>query len=102
MPRLSVTSLDRTISWYRDTLGFKVGMTWPDQNPTFVILDRDEITVQFYVAEAGAHPTGDATLSFDVEDVLAIHAMLAGATAIEWGPEVYWYGRREFAVKDPD
>ena len=23
------------------------------------------------------------------------------ALPIEWGPEVYWYGRREFAIRDP-
>jgi hypothetical protein len=31
-----------------------------------------------------------------------MHADLAGVVPIEWGPEVYFYGRREFAVRDPD
>lgn len=102
MPRLPVGNLARTIAWYRDVLGFTAGVTWPDENPTFVILERDEITVQFYETERGTGRTGDATLSFDVDSVLEIHAKLANRVTIDWGPEVYWYGRREFAVKDPD
>ena len=31
-----------------------------------------------------------------------MHRALSGHLPIEWGPEVYWYGRREFAVRDPD
>ena len=27
---------------------------------------------------------------------------LSGRLPIQLGPEVYWYGRREFAVRDPD
>jgi hypothetical protein len=44
---------------------------------------------------------GHGTLSFDVNDARAIHATLQGRMTVEWGPEVYWYGRREFAVSDP-
>ena len=102
MPRLPVRNLDTTIAWYRDVLGFQPGMTWPDENPTFVILDRDDITVQFYSGDDVPLETGNATLSFDVDDAIAIHAQIAQRVPIEWGPEVYWYGRREFAVKDPD
>lgn len=45
---------------------------------------------------------GACELVFDVEDVRGLHASLAGAVPVEWGPEVYFYGRREFAVRDPD
>ena len=33
---------------------------------------------------------------------MALHARVAGSVAIEWGPEVYHYGCREFAIKDPN
>ena len=42
------------------------------------------------------------TLYLDVEDALAMHEELQGRVAIEWGPEVYFYQRREFAFRDPD
>jgi hypothetical protein len=32
---------------------------------------------------------------------MAIHSALVDHAEIEWGPEVYWYGRREFAIRDP-
>ena len=41
------------------------------------------------------------TLYFDVSDALACSG-LKGKVTIEWGPEVYFYQRREFAFRDPD
>jgi len=31
---------------------------------------------------------------------MGLHDRVAGNAKIEWGPEVYSYGRREFAIKD--
>lgn len=31
-----------------------------------------------------------------------MHGDIATRVAIEWGPEVYFYGRREFGFRDPD
>ena len=31
-----------------------------------------------------------------------LHKSLLDRVTIEWGPEVYSYGRREFAIRDPD
>jgi hypothetical protein len=28
--------------------------------------------------------------------------LLRGHVRVDWGPEVYWYGRREFSFRDPD
>ena len=100
-PRLPVADLDRTITFYTEFLGFDCGALWPEHEPTFAILDRDQINVQFEVAEKGVR-VGNATLSFDVEDALAVKELLNGRVRIEWGPEVYWFGRREFAIRDPD
>jgi catechol 2,3-dioxygenase-like lactoylglutathione lyase family enzyme len=103
MPRLPVADLERSVAFYSGRLGFQVGSVWPEQAPTFAILYRDEVCVQLIVVDApDIEHVGHATLSFDVDDVKGLHDALAGHVAIEWGPEVYWYGRREFAVKDPD
>jgi len=83
-------------------LGFKLGLLWPENAPTFAILDRDYASVQFcLIASPGDVPVERATLCFEVDDVRALHANLGGRIAVEWGPEVYWYGRREFAIRDP-
>ena len=102
MPRLPVADLQPTIAFYRDLLGFTVGPLWPEDEPSFALFDRDDVCVQFYVADRSkAEVVGHGTLSFEVDDATAMHAALEGRAPIEWGPEVYWYGRREFAIRDP-
>ena len=99
-PRLPVRNLARTIEFYTSMLGFETS-TWPADKPTFVILDREGANLQFYVSEE-SNPCGHGTISIDTDDARALHAALAGKVAIDWGPEVYWYGRREFSFHDPD
>lgn len=36
------------------------------------------------------------------DDVLKLHKKLAAELEVAWGPEVYSFGSREFAVLDPD
>lgn len=106
-PRLPVNDVTRTIGFYTETLGFRLELVWPDNQPTFAIVERDGLAVQFYVPEhhpdmMPGPPIGDSIVNFDVTDVRALHEVLKGRVPIEWGPEVYWYGRREFAVRDPN
>lgn len=99
-PRLPVRTLARTIEFYTSLLGFEPS-PWPADEPTFVILYRDDTSLQFYVSEQG-DDCGFGTISIDTDDARAVHAALVGKVTIEWGPEVYWYGRREFSFNDPD
>jgi catechol 2,3-dioxygenase-like lactoylglutathione lyase family enzyme len=102
IPRLPVVDLKRAIGFYTSILGFKLDLIWPESAPSFAILHRDSASVQFYTAtEPPAEPVGHATIYFDVDDTHALHAILHGCVPVEWGPEVYWYGRREFAIRDP-
>jgi catechol 2,3-dioxygenase-like lactoylglutathione lyase family enzyme len=103
-----VADLERTIAFYTRTLGFRVAVLWPEGRPTFCILQRDGVGLGFFVAGVGEGegrtptPPGGADLYIEVENVLALHAELKDKVAVEWGPEVYFYGRREFAFQDPD
>jgi catechol 2,3-dioxygenase-like lactoylglutathione lyase family enzyme len=103
-PRLPVADLRRTIPFYTQTLGFRVAVLWPRVQPTFCILDRDQVSVSFYMPDEHRPTvaTGAGELSIDVEDVRGLHAALKDKVAVEWGPEVYFYGRREFAIRDPN
>ena len=47
-------------------------------------------------------PSLSGQLWIEVDDVRALYARLAGKLSIECGPEVYDYGRSEFAIKDPN
>ncbi len=101
-PRLPVNDLRRSIDFYTGVLGFGAGPVSPEGSPPFVLLDRDDVCVQFYLADKlKGEPVDHCTLSFDVSDARTSHAGLVGLAADEWGPEVYWYGRREFAIRDP-
>jgi catechol 2,3-dioxygenase-like lactoylglutathione lyase family enzyme len=102
MPRLPVADLRKAVEFYTQTLGFDCGL-WPDDDaPTLAVLARDGVNVQFYLPEPrGSEPVGHGTLSFEVSDVRALHKRLSASLPVEWGPEVYHYRRREFAVRDP-
>jgi catechol 2,3-dioxygenase-like lactoylglutathione lyase family enzyme len=99
-----VADLGRTIAFYTRVLGFQVSVLWPDEKPTFAILDRDEVSLGFFTPDAhrGQVTIGTADLYLGTEDVLGLHAAIKDRVKIEWGPEVYFYGRQEFAVRDPD
>lgn len=77
---------------------------WPENHPTFAILDRDAVSLGFFTPEAsrGRVTIGTADLYLGADDVLAMHAAIKDDVQVEWGPEVFFYGRREFAIRDPD
>ena len=100
-PRLPVSDLTRTVEFYTAVLGFTAGDAWPQDRPTFAILVRDEVALHFYVAD-GAVSVGSGAIYIDVDDGERVFEHLAGRVAVDWGPEVYWYGRYEFSFKDPN
>ena len=103
IPRLPASDLSRTIAFYRDLLGFDEDVSWPDDVPTFVILRRDYTSVGFFTpSEHQPGPPGYAELYIEVSNATALHEDLSSRVSVEWGPEVFAYGRREFAVRDPN
>lgn len=102
IPRLPVLDLQRTMQFYVEVLGFRMDVSWPEGQPTFVILSRGAASIGFFAGEHQAGPAGYAELYFRVTEAAALHEQLASHVSIEWGPEVYGYGRREFAIRDPD
>jgi catechol 2,3-dioxygenase-like lactoylglutathione lyase family enzyme len=104
VPRLPVADLARTVAFYTRVLGFRVSVLWPDDRPTFANLDRDAVSLGFFTPDAhrGQLTIGTADLYLGANDVRALNAAIKDVVKVEWGPEVYFYGRREFAVRDPD
>lgn len=106
-PRLPAQDLPRTIEFYCRLLGFEVDVLWPEELPEFVILKRDGVQLGFYRATRDAQTTGKTQcgggdLYLEVVDLPDIFLAVKDQVTIEWGPEVYFYGRREFAFRDPD
>lgn len=103
-PRLHVHDLQRAIRFYSQVLGFTVDAEFPPVQPTFAMLTRDGLGLQLGGIDGPrrADQRSTCTLWMDVEDVRAMHRQIARSVEIEWGPEVFFYGRREFGIRDPD
>lgn len=101
-PRLPVSDAAASMAFYRDVLGFEVTVAWPDLEPTFYIVERDGVAVGLVGPDEHRQRIGDVELYIEVSDALAVHAAVRDRVGVEWGPEVYSYGRREFGLRDPD
>src|SRR4051812_27656082 len=97
-PRLHIADFTRSVAFYRDVLGFEVLATFPDAQPSFALLARDGVGLQIGGIDTVKRPQDPptVTLYFDVRDALAMHQQLKQKVKIEWGPDVYFYHRREF------
>jgi catechol 2,3-dioxygenase-like lactoylglutathione lyase family enzyme len=103
-PRFPVADLPRTIDFYRRLLGFRQDIAWPEDNPTFCILQRDQVSLGFFTPDEHrpSTTTGNGEFYIEIAGMQALLDAIRNKVTIEWGPEVYWYGRREFAIRDPD
>jgi uncharacterized glyoxalase superfamily protein PhnB len=102
-PMLKTVDMAQTLRYYTATLGFTVRTLWPEAGPTFCLLEREGVLLSFFADKDGhyqATPCLTGQITFDVEDVKTLYAQLEGKVEVLWGPEVYSYGRREFAVRD--
>lgn len=100
VPRLAVADLRRSIDYYTTVLGFEPGSP-VSEDAVFAILAREDVRLQLIKIDQW-HPEGKSTFSINVTGALEMHATVRRLATIEWGPEVFWYGRREFAILDPD
>ena len=111
-PNLIVKDLAKSLTFYRDVLGFKVQMSVPDAEPfVFVGLEHDGVPV--FLNSIGSvledHPEmsstpfgGTGTLFFVITGVDALHEAVKSKTPIVMPLKTQFYGMREFSVKDPD
>jgi uncharacterized glyoxalase superfamily protein PhnB len=111
-PNLLVASVERSLAFYIDTLGFERGMTVPDASPfVFASVTSGSIELFFndataavkeYPALSGKPIGATATLFIEVEGVDALHDRLKPAVKIVMPIVTQFYGMREFAIEDPD
>jgi len=103
-PRLPVADLQRTMDFYTKLLGFEVRCLWPENPPTFLMLERYGVCLAFDAVVGTKPQPAESACGFylGTEKVRAMHEQLRDKVRIGWGPEVYPYGCREFAIRDPD
>ena len=111
-PNLIVSSVERSLAFYIDTLGFTRGLTVPEQ-PPFVfasvtsgaveIFFNDAATaVKEYPGFAGKPIGATGTLFIEMEGVDALHDRLKPRVKIVMPIVTQFYGLREFAIEDVD
>ena len=111
-PNLIVASVERSLAFYADILGFERGMTVPDRSP-FVFASVTSGPVELFFNDAAAaikeYPTfagrpigATGTLYIETKDVDALHEQLQSKTKVVMPLVTQFYGVREFAIEDPD
>jgi catechol 2,3-dioxygenase-like lactoylglutathione lyase family enzyme len=111
-PNLIVSSVEGSLSFYQDTLGFERGMTVPEKPPfAFASVTSGPVEIFFndrstVVKEspqfAGRALGGGNTMFIEVDAIDAYHDQIKDRVKIVLAIVTQWYGMREFAIEDPD
>ena len=111
-PNLIVSSVERSLAFYCDVLGFSKSATVPDEPPfVFGIVQSGDVEIFFnavaaateeYPAMAGKPLGGTLTLYCEVSGIEQIYAELKDRVKVTMPLEKKWYGVTEFAFEDPD
>jgi len=112
-PNLVVASVERSLAFYVETLGFSRGTTVPDESPfVFASVTSGPVEIFFndaaaaikeYPAFAGRPIGATGTLFIEMGGgVDALHDRLKPAVKIVMPLVTQFYGMREFAIEDPD
>ena len=117
-PNLVVSSVERSLSFYRDVLGFSVSATVPEGTGPFVFawMQRDGVSVflnshesvEEHAALASRAIGGPATLFITIEaddvagGVDGLFATVSTRAKVMMGLKDQFYGMREFGIEDPD
>lgn len=98
-PILNVSSMQESLAYYVEKLGFRIAWQWGDP-VGFACVARDG--VELYMCE-GAQGNGAVWLSVFVNDVDALHEeYLQSGVHIVQPPTNFPWGVREMNIEDPD
>ena len=111
-PNLIVSSVEGSLAFYENVLGFARGMTVPEQSP-FVFASVTSGPVEIFLNDrstvakespqfAGKALGGGNTMFIEVEGIDAYHDAIKDRVRIVMPIVTQWYGMREFAIEDPD
>lgn len=111
-PNLIVGSVERSLAFYTDVLGFERGLTVPEASPlVFASVTSGPVEIFFNdvatVAKGSPQFAGKAfgggnTMFIELEGVDALHDRIKPQLKIVMDLVTQWYGMREFAIEDPD
>jgi len=108
-PGITVNDLQRSIRWYRDTLGLSEGQKY-EENGQLVGIELKAGSITFYLSQDDFSKGRDRQKGIGVRlwartaqdiDVLATRVKTKGGTLASEVKDVGW-GPRGFAIDDPD
>ncbi len=101
-PMLMAMDMARTIEFYTSVLGFKLDGQWPADKPCWCSLSRGAVRLMFQTPEVYAEPQPELTgrLYVYTDNVMAIYHAIRERVDVFEGPEVYFYGMKEIAIRD--
>jgi catechol 2,3-dioxygenase-like lactoylglutathione lyase family enzyme len=108
LPMLSVSDLKRTMSFYRDRLGFQAVNTFGDPEPRWCMMDRDGVRIMFNqppskeMEKLPPQAKDFQIYYFYPDDVAGLHSGWKSAGLPVTDPRVTHYGMKEFELRDPD
>ena len=112
VPNLVVKDVERSAAFYRDVLGFEIGMKVPDAPPfVFASVKKDDVeiflnevntVVQEYPLFKDKPLGGTLTLFTHMTGIAEYYESVKAKTTILMPLEKKWYGVWEFAVADLD
>src|SRR5689334_18969260 len=105
-PNLIVSSVEQSLAFYEDVLGFSRGMTVPEQSPfVFAAVASGPVEIFFNdrstVAKespqfAGKTLGGGNTMFIEIDGVDAYHDRIKSRAKVVLPLVTQWYGMREF------
>ena len=96
-PELPVDNLERSLSYYRNQLGFKAAVEMPGGE--YAIVERDDIAIHLF--GRNRDKTSPMAVHIFVDDLEGLHEELSGRGARITQPiERKPWGNREFRVRD--
>jgi uncharacterized glyoxalase superfamily protein PhnB len=111
-PNLVVSSVERSLAFYRDTLGFTVETIVPEvapfvfaivrSGPVEIFLNAPEPAIAEYPSFKDQAIGGTLTLFIEVAGIDQVWSDLKDRVPVVMPIETKWYGMTEFAIADPD
>lgn len=108
VPLLTVTSIERSVQFYRDRLGFQMREKWePDGKLAWCWMARDDwaVMLQQDCPEEDGPAEGrgrGVTFYCNCDDADAVHAELTQRGLKLQPPTVAFYGMKQVYLNDPD
>jgi hypothetical protein len=100
---LKALDLAATIDWYQ-RVGFQLRGAFPDDEPTWAELARDDLVLQFLSGETPweGPPSLTGSLYVHPVSVQAVHDEVRERVECPWGVEGRPWGARELTLVDPN